>query len=72
MISYERLWRVALIGNGNSGVDIVPQAGVPVGNVMTYGAAGGQLRIGNSLCADYGPVRVRQHFRELTKSTPTR
>lgn len=57
MISYERLWRQPLIGDGHGAldVDMVPQ----VGNVMTYGALGGQLRIGTNLAVDYGPVRVR-------------
>ncbi|MDB5405698.1 MAG: hypothetical protein JWL84_610 [Rhodospirillales bacterium] len=59
MLSYERLWRFALIGDGNDGVDIVPQAGATLGNVFTYGQAGGMLRIGKNLHADYGPVRVR-------------
>jgi lipid A 3-O-deacylase len=59
MISYERLWRVPLIGDGDSGVDVVPQAGATLGNVMTYGAAGAQLRLGKKLGADYGPVRIR-------------
>jgi hypothetical protein len=59
MLSYERLWRVPLIGDGRNGVDIVPQAGATVGNVFTYGALGGLLRVGKNLQADYGPIRVR-------------
>jgi lipid A 3-O-deacylase len=59
LISYERLWRLPLIGGGIDGVDFVPQAGATVGNVYTYGDIGGLLRIGKNLRADYGPVRVR-------------
>jgi lipid A 3-O-deacylase len=59
MISYERLWRVPLVGDGSDGVDIVPQAGATAGNVMTYGAVGAQFRIGRNLGADFGQVRVR-------------
>jgi lipid A 3-O-deacylase len=59
MISYERFWRRPLLGDGGRGVDVVPQIGATVGNVMTYGDVGGQLRIGKGLLADYGPVRVR-------------
>ena len=59
MLSYERLWRIALIGDGSNGVDIVPQAGATLGNVMTYGDIGGLLRIGRNLHADYGPARIR-------------
>ena len=59
MISYERLWRLKLIGAGADGVDVVPQVGATVGNVFTYGDIGGMVRIGKNLDADYGPVRVR-------------
>jgi len=59
MLSYERLWRMPLIGDGTAGVDFVPQAGATVGNVFTYADIGGQLRIGRNLHADYGPVRIR-------------
>jgi lipid A 3-O-deacylase len=59
MLSYERLWRIPLIGDGNNGVDIIPQIGATAGNVFTYGDIGGLLRIGKNLHADYGPVRVR-------------
>lgn len=59
MLSYERLWRMPLIGDGSDGVDIVPQAGATVGNVFTYAAVGAQMRIGKNLHAEYGPVRIR-------------
>ena len=59
MLTYERLWRIAIAGDGNSGVDIVPQLGATVGNVFTYGEAGALLRIGRNLQADYGPARIR-------------
>ena len=59
MLTYERLWRVPLLGHGDYGADIVPQLGATVGNVFTYGEAGAMLRVGKNLQADYGPVRVR-------------
>jgi lipid A 3-O-deacylase len=59
LISYERLWRLPLIGGGIDGVDFVPAAGATVGNVYTYGDIGGLLRIGKNLRVDYGPARVR-------------
>ena len=59
MLSYERLWRLPLLGDNSFGIDIVPQLGVTAGNVFTYGSAGGMLRVGRGLQADYGPVRVR-------------
>jgi len=59
MLSYERLWRVGVIGDDANGLDIVPQAGATVGNVFTYGDIGGLVRIGKNLRADYGPTRIR-------------
>lgn len=59
VLSYERKWRLKLLGDGVNGVDIIPEAGASVGNVFTYGETGGLLRIGHNLRADYGPVRIR-------------
>jgi hypothetical protein len=35
-------------------VDVTPKAGVAVGNIFTYGAAGASLRVGQNLDLDYG------------------
>ncbi len=59
MVSYERLWRQPLAGGPAFGIDIVPQVGGTVGNILTYGSAGALLRIGTGLGADYGPARIR-------------
>ena len=59
MLTYERLWRVALVGDRDNGVDIVPQLGATAGNVLTYADAGALSRIGKNLRADYGPARIR-------------
>jgi len=59
ILSYERLWRLRLVGDNGFGVDIVPQLGASVGNILTYGEAGALLRIGKGLGADYGPIRIR-------------
>lgn len=63
MASYERLWRLPLLGadepGDGIGIDIVPEIGATAGNIFTYGDVGGMLRIGRGLGADYGPVRVR-------------
>jgi hypothetical protein len=59
MVSYERKYRLALPLVGNFGFDAIPEAGVTLGNVMTYGSAGIMFRMGQNLAADYGPARVR-------------
>jgi hypothetical protein len=58
-ISYNKAWRVALLGDGTSGLDVVPVAGATIGNVFTYGEVGGLFRFGRNLGVDYGPLRVR-------------
>jgi len=59
MLSYERKWRfLQPIGDG-FGVDAIPELGITVGNVMDYVQAGGMLRFGRNLEADYGPQRIR-------------
>ncbi len=60
VLTYERKWRALaewdLIGLG---IDVTPNAGFSVGNVLTQAQAGLTLRIGNDLVADYGPPRIR-------------
>ncbi|MDP9127204.1 MAG: lipid A deacylase LpxR family protein [Pseudomonadota bacterium] len=59
MVTYERKWRFEEPLAGDFGVDAIPEAGVTLGNVLTYGEVGGIVRIGQNLSADYGPGRVR-------------
>ena len=59
MVSYDRHWRVWQASAFGLEADAIPDAGVTVGNVMTYAEAGGQLRIGRNLGVDYGIARVR-------------
>lgn len=59
VMTYERLWRIALLGGPGGGVDVVPQVGATIGNVFTYGSAGALLRWGRNLQVDYGGARVR-------------
>src|SRR5260370_1351909 len=59
MLSYERLWRLPLVGDNHLGADVIPQAGATAGNIFTYADAGALLRIGKGLGADYGPARIR-------------
>jgi lipid A 3-O-deacylase len=59
MLSYERKWRfLQPLGSGLA-VDAIPELGITVGNVMDYVQAGGMIRFGKNLEADYGPSRIR-------------
>ena len=59
VLSYERKWRFGVAGSGIDGVDVIPELGGSLGNVLTYGEAGATLRFGHNLQADYGPARIR-------------
>lgn len=59
MISYDRHWKVWRGAAFGFESDVIPDAGVTVGNVMTYAQAGFQVRAGHNLAADYGIARVR-------------
>jgi len=59
MVSYERKWRLLQPLGDGFGVDAIPELGLTVGNVMDYVQAGGMLRFGKNLEADYGPARIR-------------
>ncbi|MCX6950840.1 MAG: lipid A deacylase LpxR family protein [Verrucomicrobia bacterium] len=59
-VAYERRWRLyarALVQT--LGVDLVPHAGVSLGNVQTYANAGGTLRLGLNLPSDFGVQLAR-------------
>jgi len=57
--SYERKWRFALPVSDYFSADAIPEAGATVGNVFTYGEAGGMVRFGHNIAADYGPYHIR-------------
>ena len=56
----DRKWRVRLAGDETLGLELLPSATVSVGNLATYVAGGGLLRVGRNLDADFGPPRIRQ------------
>lgn len=59
-LSYEhKLRHVVEFTSNGLGVDVMPHVGATLGNVFTYGAAGGTVRIGENLPNDYGPPRIR-------------
>jgi lipid A 3-O-deacylase len=60
LISYDHKWQTLAQTNiWDLGADLTPTAGFDLGNVMIDAAAGGMIRIGRDLPADYGPPRIR-------------
>jgi len=59
VVSYERKWRFQQPLPGNFAIDAIPESGVTLGNVFTYGDVGGMVRFGQNLGADYGPSHIR-------------
>ncbi len=61
-LTFERRWRAGravLLEDPKLEYDFVPRLGAAVGNVATYAAVGGTLRIGKELRNDFGPARAR-------------
>lgn len=59
MLTYERkvrMWQTKFFGFET---EVIPEAGLTVGNVMTYAQAGALFRVGQNLGVDYGPDRIR-------------
>lgn len=52
-----RLWKNDLFSGME--YDVLPHIGCSAGNVYTYAAVGGTLRIGADLADDFGPPRIR-------------
>jgi lipid A 3-O-deacylase len=61
VVSYERKWREFHYrpSEGRFGIDMLPHVGVSLGNIATYVAAGGEVRVGFDLEEDFGAPRIR-------------
>ncbi len=63
ILEYEQKWRTEpwnlLPGSDLFQIDLMPSAGVALGNVHTYGSMAATFRIGNRLANDFGPPRIR-------------
>ncbi|RMF08220.1 MAG: lipid A deacylase LpxR family protein [Alphaproteobacteria bacterium] len=61
VLNYERQWlfkRKKFFFNYLD-LEFAPELGAALGNIFTFAAAGGRIRIGSNLPADYGPPRIR-------------
>lgn len=57
----ERKWRLKRFGNHSGfGLDVIPHAGLGVGNAYTGFNAGGQVRFGWNIPHDFGTYLIRQ------------
>jgi len=60
VLYYERKWRFpSHVTFAGLSADLTPNLGMALGNVYTYGAAGGILRVGVDLPNDYGPPGIK-------------
>ena len=59
VLSYERKWPFRKALGGGYDAELAPSAGLTLGNIYTYGAAGAMARIGHNVPDDYGPPRIR-------------
>ena len=59
-VTYERMWRIMRpLPVGELQTDIIPNAGVALGNVFTHVNGGFIARFGTDLPSDYGPPRIQ-------------
>ncbi|MBV8392769.1 MAG: lipid A deacylase LpxR family protein, partial [Alphaproteobacteria bacterium] len=61
-LTFERRWRAlqgVFLEDPKLEYDVIPAMGLAVGNVSDYLSAGGIVRIGKDLQADFGPPRAR-------------
>ncbi|MDX7953633.1 lipid A deacylase LpxR family protein [Lichenihabitans sp. Uapishka_5] len=59
LVTYERKWRLWQTHVAGFEAEVIPEAGLTAGNVMTYAAAGATVRFGQNLGVDYGMERIR-------------
>jgi lipid A 3-O-deacylase len=58
-LTAERTWRTAPLPVGGLQLDALPAVTIGAGTFRIYGQAGGQVRLGQGLDADFGAPRVR-------------
>jgi lipid A 3-O-deacylase len=60
--SWERKWRYSLDLPAKFAIEVIPEAGLTVGNVFTYASVGGMVRVGRGLKANWGPSMIRPGY----------
>jgi hypothetical protein len=68
-----RIWRkdIGSFDNGNIGLQVLPQVTAQVGNTEIYAQAGGIIRFGQGLDADFGPALIQPGITGTDAYTPT-
>ena len=56
-IKYSRQWKFSTVSQG-VGLELIPNAGFSLGNVMTYAGAGALVRFGYNIPNDFGPQTI--------------
>ena len=59
MLIGERRWRTKTVHPMGLELDVIPNIGGSIGNVMTFASAGTMIRLGQDLDVDYGPPLIR-------------
>jgi hypothetical protein len=62
VLSWERKWPLSAELSGGFAVEFIPEVGISVGNVFTYGSVGGLVRIGRGLKTNWGPNLIRPAY----------
>jgi len=61
-VSWARKWRLGVELPGKFGFEFIPGIGITAGNVLTYAAVDGLLRVGRGLKANWGPELIRPGY----------
>lgn len=62
VVSYDRKWRFGQELASGFDIDMIPEAGVSVGNIFTYAQVATIFRFGQDIDVDYGPNHIRPNI----------
>jgi len=72
LLRYRRSWFVPLLQSGQIQFDLVPKAGISLGNVFTDAGIGAAVRLGNFLPEQDIPLRIQPGLSDGTSYYPIR